>query len=110
MTILQTMIGVSLSPWHSHNHCAVRDIFCNDGTNTDGDIIADGNRSKDGDTGANVAVVANRMLQMARSIFLPISITIPLQLSRLLMKFTLILQYSISRLGIVITPSICLSS
>ncbi len=100
----------ALSPRHSHNRCAVRDIFRNDGASTDGDIIADGNWSRDGGAGANVAVVANLMLQIVRSIFLPISVTIPRQLSRLLVKFTLILQYKISRLGIVISPSICLSS
>lgn len=98
------------SPRHSHNRCAVRDIFRNDGASSYSNIIGDGNWSEDGGASADVALVANRMLQMVRSIFLPISVTIPLQLSRLLMKFTLILQYSISRLGIVITPSICLYS
>ena len=54
------------SPRHSHNRCAVRDIFRNDGASTDGDIIADGNWSKDCGTSADVAVVANRYLPIGK--------------------------------------------
>lgn len=54
------------SPRHSHNRCAVRDIFRNDSASTDGDIIADGNWSEDGGAGADVAVVANRYLPIGK--------------------------------------------
>ena len=54
------------SPRHSHNRYAVRDIFCIDCASADGDIVADGNRSEDGGTGTDVAVVANRNLPISK--------------------------------------------
>ena len=58
------------SPRHSHNRYTVRDIFCNDGASTDGDIVADGNRFEDGGAGADVAVVANLYLPTSKIVFL----------------------------------------
>ena len=54
------------SPRHSHNRCAVRDIFRNDSACTYSNIIADGNWSKDGGASADVAVVANRYLPIGK--------------------------------------------
>lgn len=56
----------NFSPRHTHNRCTVRDIFRNDCVSTDGDIVADGNWSKDCGASANVAVVANRYLPIGK--------------------------------------------
>lgn len=56
----------NFSPRHTHDRCTVRDIFCNDCASTDGDIVADGNRSKDCGASANVAVVTNRYLPIGK--------------------------------------------
>ena len=61
-----TILFINRSPRHTHNRCAVRDIFCNDSASTDGDIVADGNWSKDGGASADVAVVANRYLPIGK--------------------------------------------
>lgn len=54
------------SPRHTHNRYTVRDIFCNGGASTYSNVVADGNRSEDCGTGADVAVVTNRYLPIRK--------------------------------------------
>ena len=64
--LLKRLRALITLPGNSHNRSTVRDIFCNDCASTDGDIVADGNRSKDSGAGADVAVVANRYLPIRK--------------------------------------------